>query len=162
MHLTRIVLLNLLCLSTAWSQTGEPCQAALERAEDLYDAGDLDEVIKLLDECRPEQLPEARHRLRAYKLLALVQLKIGKAGEAEEAVSSLLDVRPKFEPDPVQDPPEFVELVHQLKSQRAKKSNKKWYWIGGGGLVAGAVAAYLIFKEDELADLPTPPGPPGR
>jgi hypothetical protein len=146
--------------STASAQTQDPCRATLERAEDQYDVGEYDEVIALLEQCPPEKFLEPRQQIRAYKLAALAQLKIGAEKPAEAAVESLLDLRPQFKPDPEQDPQAFVDLVNEIKRRRASSSRKKWLFIGGGGLTAGAVAAYFIFKEKGLEDLPLPPDPP--
>jgi len=150
----------LLLMATATAQEQSPCAAVLERAEDQYDLREYDEVLKLLQQCPAAQFLEPRQQLRAHKLEALARLQLGSENEAEKAVESLLDLRPNFSPDEQQDPAAFVELVNKIKAQRAKKSDKKWYWIGGGGLVAGAVAAFLIFKDEGLSRLPEAPDPP--
>jgi hypothetical protein len=142
-------------LSPAHAQEQE-CQAALERAEDQYDVSDYSGVIRLLAPCA-SLIPEER-RVRAYKLLALAYLKIDERNSAKANVKDLLELKPKFNPDPNQDPREFVDLVNEAKQERPK--SKKWLWIGGGGVVAGAVAAYFIFKEEGVPDLPLPPNPP--
>jgi hypothetical protein len=150
--------------SAASAQTQDPCQATLERAEDHYDVGEYGKVIALLQQCPPDQFPEARHQIRAYKVLALALLKLGFGDSAQTAVGKLLDLRPQYAPDPNQDPEDFIALVNKIKREREAKmkgaNSKKWLWIGGGAAVAGAVAAFLIFKEEDLQDLPLPPNPP--
>lgn len=144
----------------ATAQETNPCAAVLERAEDQYDLREYDEALKLLQECPAAQFLEPRQQLRAHKLEALARLQLGAENEAEKAVESLLDLRPNFSPNERQDPASFIELVNKIKARRAKKSDKKWYWIGGGGLVAGAVAAFLIFRDEGLSRLPEAPDPP--
>lgn len=146
--------------TTVTAQEQDPCEAALERAEDQYDLREYDETLKLLQECPAAQFLEPRQQLRAHKLEALARLQLGAENEAEQAVENLLDLRPNFSPNEQQDPAAFVELVNKIKARRAQKCDKKWYWIGGGGLVAGAVAAYLIFRSDGLSRLPEAPDPP--
>ncbi len=70
----------------------------------------------------------------------------------------ILKLNPRFEADDIQDPQPFVDLVNEVKAERPK--SKKWLWIGGGAAVAGAVAAFLIFKGEELGKLPEAPDPP--
>lgn len=145
--------------TTARAQEQNPCAAVLERAEDQYDLREYDEALKLLQQCPAEQFLEPRQQLRAHKLEALARLQLGSEKEAEQAVESLLDLRPNYSPDERQDPASFIELVNMIKARRAKKSDKKWYWIGGG-LAAGAVVAFLVFREDGLSRLPEAPDPP--
>jgi hypothetical protein len=150
-----VIIFVLSSLSPARAQEKE-CQAALERAEDQYDAGDYGGVIGSLERCAPYIAKE--RQVRAYKLLALARLKMGERSSAKTHVRTLLALKREFEPDPSQDPKAFVDLVNEVKQERPK--SKKWYWIGGGAAVAGAVAAYFIFKEEDLQDLPLPPNPP--
>jgi hypothetical protein len=146
--------LALLIVAPASAQV--PCRDALERAEDQYDAGQYQQVIAVLQPCLPNEVPTAG-QLRAYKLLALAYLLTNDKGSAKTPVREILKLNPRFEADATQDPPPFVDLVNEVKAERPK--SKKWLWIGGGGLVAGAVAAFLIFKQEE-SDLPDPPLPP--
>ncbi|NUO82391.1 hypothetical protein HUU05_20135 [candidate division KSB1 bacterium] len=147
-------------LSSSHAQERE-CQTALERAEDQYDVSNYSGVIGLLEPCAA-LLPQER-RVRAYKLLALARLKVKERDSAKTDVKELLDLKPKFVPDAGQDSPEFIALVNEVKQEQVRPgSNKKWYWIAGGGLVAGAVAAFLIFKDEGLARLPEAPDPPKR
>ncbi len=147
-------------LSSSRAQERE-CQTALERAEDQYDVSNYNGVIALLDPCAA-LLPQER-RARAYKLLALARLQVQERESAKTNVKELLDLKPRFAPDAGQDPQEFVDLVNEVKQEQVRPGgNKKWYWIAGGGLVAGAVAAFLIFKDEGLARLPEAPDPPQR
>ncbi len=136
----------------------QECQTALERAEDQYDVGNYGGVIRLLEPCASYISKE--RQVRAFKLLALAHLKIEEKESAKVNVRSLLAVKRDFEPDAGQDPQEFVDLVNEVKQELQRPRSKKWLWIGSGGLVAGAVAAYFIFKEEGLQDLPLPPSPP--
>jgi tetratricopeptide (TPR) repeat protein len=153
------MLLFFTLIGSAQAQEQSPCEAVLERAEDQYDLREYDEALKLLQQCPAEQFLEPRQQLRAHKLEALARLQLGAESEAEKAVESLLDLRPNFSPYEQQDPAAFVELVNKIKARRAKKSDKKWYWIGGG-LAAGAVVAFLVFRDEGLSRLPEAPDPP--
>lgn len=153
-------LFSILFFSTALrAQEQSPCAAVLERAEDQYDLREYDEALKLLQQCPAEQFLEPRQQLRAHKLEALARLQLGSEKEAEQAVERLLDLRPNYSPDERQDPASFIELVNKIKARRAKKSDKKWYWIGGG-VAAGAVVAYLLLRDEGLSRLPEAPDPP--
>lgn len=137
----------------------DSCREALERAEDQYDAGQYQQVIAVLRPCLPNQVPAAG-QLRAYKLLALAYLlaEDKNKGAAKTQVREMLKLNPRFEADITQDPQAFVDLVNEVRAEMGRRS-KKWLWIGGGGVIAAAVAAFLIFKQEE-SDLPDPPLPP--
>ena len=158
-----LFLLHCFVLHThALAQTREQCRDALERAEDQYDLARYDQVVAALRDCA-EQVPEAS-RLRAYKLLALAHLKLQERNRAEQSVTHLLEENPDFTADPGQDSQEFVDLVNEMKNKlrlhgAAKASNKKWYWIGGG-VAAGAMVAFLVFRDEGLSRLPEAPDPP--
>ncbi len=151
------ILLTIFNVAPALAQA--PCRDALERAEDQYDAGQYQRVIAILQPCLPNEVPTAG-QLRAYKLLALAYLLADDKGSAKTPVREMLKLNPRFEADATQDPQSFVDLVNEVKSEMQRPRSKKWLWIGGGGLVAGAVAAYFIFREEDLQDLPLPPNPP--
>lgn len=158
------VLLTQLPTSRIVSLAGaqDRCATVLEQAYELYDVGEYGRVIASLKPCLPVGI-ETEQKLRACKLLALASLAIDDTVEAEKAVGWMLDQDPKYKPDPSQEQIEFIRLVERAKQQRltqAKKSGRKWLWIGGGGLVAAGVAAVLISSGGGVERLPDPPGLP--
>lgn len=91
--------------------------------------------------------------------------------QAKQSVEKLLKIMPNYKPDPINDRPEFIGLVEQVKQEQqiklqpvAKQStwerHKKWFMIGGGAVVVVILA--VIFWPHGKEDLPTPPDFPGN
>lgn len=49
--------------------------------------------------------------VQAYRLLTLIALQLDQRNEAERVARQLLSASPAYVPDPVQDPPAYVELL---------------------------------------------------
>lgn len=142
------------------------CKTALEEAQEAYDANHYDVVVRLLDACLPNGIPE-RTQMRAYKLLALVYTFENQPDKAKTAIREFLSLNPGYEPDASQDPPDFVELVREVKQEIIKQELTKrhpkrtWLWIGGGSVVAAGIVSYFAFiPAKESKPLPPPPDLP--
>lgn len=143
----------------------------------LYEAGELDEAIAKLSSCVERSDLNTAQKTEAYKFLAQAYMARDLRDQAKIAVEKLLTIMPNYKPDPIQDRPQYIELVETVKQERqqkvtvpeatpvvpAKKKSKKTLWILiGAGVVAGAVLAIVLWPSEEKAeDLPAPPDLPG-
>jgi len=140
----------------------DDCKTAVAEAQKHYDAGRFLKVIEKLARCLPDGIPK-KERTLAYRLQALAYLAEDYRDEAKIAIGKILDHNPDYDPDSIQNPEPFRKLVEAVKSERpllikVVSGRKKWYWIGGGGIVAAGVFGFLIRKDKpEEKDLPTPP-----
>ena len=98
----------------ATAQT-DACTRAFAQAEARYLQGAFEAVEPALTPC----LDAAEPSVPAYRLLALARLRQGEIASAKRALLRILAVRPDYEPDPVQDPPDFVALIRVVKEQVA-------------------------------------------
>lgn len=113
-----LVVLLFLMPGVAFAQA-QQCQAELETADESYSMGRFDQTIELLDQClEKEGLSETERRL-AYRLKGLSYIGKGLQVDAREAVRRLLELVPSYEPDPIQDPPTFVELIDEMRQEVA-------------------------------------------
>lgn len=114
------LLLSLVVCTAANAQA--QCTDELTRAEQAYTQGQFDETIALADQClnRPN-IPETDRRL-AFRLKGLSYIGKGLEGDAREAVRRLLEIIPDFRADPVQDPPAFVQLIEDVRTELGQRS----------------------------------------
>jgi len=154
------------------AQAQEKCDTAIPDAEKKYNAGRFDEAISILENCLPGDFTE-KDRGEAYRVLALAYVGKDYLEQAREAVKKLLELVPDWEPDPIQDPPQFQRMVEEMKQKMktqkqeeppveeeqlieipaeppqqlpsAKKGqSRKFLFIGGGVAVAGALVIALV------------------
>lgn len=169
-------------------QAQTDCAMELTEAEQKFYGASFDEAIAMAEYClRQSGLPLSA-QLRAHRLLAMAYQARGDMNQAKEAIRNLLQLASNYQPDPVQDPPRFVELVEQVRAEEqsaaqeppalqpsspgepeASKKKKggptKWLLLGGGASVAVIVAAVLTRGGgNETApsrqSLPAPPSLP--
>jgi hypothetical protein len=151
------------------------CDKELSQAEEKYVVGKFDEAIELITQCLKKDDIGIEENQRALRLITLINIAKGYEQRAKETIKKLLDLVPNYKPDPVKDPPPFVELVERMKAEtlvsitQEKEKDRgisKWWWIGGGILVAGGVAAAIIISGGDkdngpiIEDLPVPPDLP--
>jgi hypothetical protein len=161
--ITLAVFFHIVCASRAEAQ--ENCETVVTEAQSLYEIGRTAEMIVRLKSCLPDGIPEQVQRVQAYRLLSLAYIEEVQLSEAEDTVEKLLDLNENFEPDPTIDPSNFIEFVEASKEVRAqaqaKKSRKKrWLYIGGGTVLAGAVTAAIIVATGGSEPRPRLPDPP--
>lgn len=100
----------MLAPSTAGAQ--DDCGTSLDRAIDLYENASFTEVISLLNPCLEKGLVE-EERWQAYRLLALSYLFLNDVENADMAIRKLLEINPRYQPNPGRDP---IELIRPLQS----------------------------------------------
>lgn len=118
--LTTIFIL-LICLlvpiKQSIAQSSSSCDQELTEANNLYALGQFDQTITIVDQCLVKQgIPEEERRA-AYRLKGLSFIGKGLEGDAKASVRRLLDLVPNYQPDPILDPPDFVSLVDEVKSE---------------------------------------------
>ena len=77
---------------------------------------------------------------------------------------------PNYQPDPIFDPPPFINLVKEVQDETVAKqvtakeeeSDSKLWWYVGGGVAAVALVAILASSgsDDEEPQVQNLPGPP--
>lgn len=98
--------------SNAYSQA--TCSEKLKKAEELYEAGQINKVAELVEGCLQNGFNKAE-RVRAYRLLAMCNLYYNEDEKAIEAMSKLLKDNPEYEIKPT-DPTEFVNLHQSFRT----------------------------------------------
>jgi tetratricopeptide (TPR) repeat protein len=151
-------------MQTASAQ--DNCATVFTEAEKMYEAGRYAQAIELLKPCLPDGIPKIQ-RILAYRLLALAYLDDEYRNEAKEAIKKIFGINFDYKPDPVKDPPRYRSLVEEVKKdlptplgRRLFGGNKKWFWVGGGVVTAGAVGFLARKDKTPENDLPEPPALP--
>ena len=168
-------------VNDAMAQPQDKCEKELREADQNYRIGRFNESIDLLTRCLNKKAVSKEEKMRAYRLLGLAFIAKDYEKQARNAVTKLLELVPNYESDPIQDPPPFTKLVEEVREQiqtpaveqppklvvppvrqEKKGGGMKWLLIGGVGLVAGGVVAFLVSGGDGPNPLPVPPDLPGR
>jgi hypothetical protein len=118
----RLALVLALFVSLALPAAAQRCDTALTEADERYRAGYFDDVIERLSDCLDQNAFSPEERRRAYRLLGLSYIGKDRELDAREAVRSLLEVAPDYQPDPALDPPPFVQLVEEMNRPRPTPS----------------------------------------
>jgi tetratricopeptide (TPR) repeat protein len=153
--------------AAALAQAQPSCDTELNDAENKYYAGRFDEAIDLVDRCLAKTGLTDATLLRAYRLKALAYQAKDYLFQAQNAIKRLLELVPTYEPNPEQEPPQYIELVRRVKEElkKAEQAQKpaqpqqseqptttpskkkggatKWLLIGGGVGVAAIAAVAL-------------------
>lgn len=93
------------------------CVSMLGDADAAYQSGRFGAALREIDRCLFAQEADVRARVRALHLQALVYLARGERKLARASAAKMLNLAPEFRPDPLLDPPPFVELVQELRSE---------------------------------------------
>ena len=88
-------------------------------AERLYVRGEFDVALRLLDEFLEDRGRPARERIIGYRLAALVHIATDQWYEARHDVTRILEIDDTYTPDAQNDPPPYVELVNETRSELA-------------------------------------------
>lgn len=172
----------------AMLQAQTDCASELAEAERKFYDANFDEAIAMADRCLSENGLPAALQLQAYRLQAMAYQAKDYVYQAKEAIRKLLQLASNYQPDAVQDPPRFVELVEQVRaeeqsaakeppalqssgpgepevSKKKKGGAAKWLLLGGAAGVAVIVAAVLTSGGGNETtpppqSLPTPPALP--
>jgi hypothetical protein len=142
----------------------------LMQAEEKYTEGRFDETIALITVCLDNPTITPEQKQQAYRLMGLTYIAKDYLTEAKNAIESLLQLVPNYKPDPIYDPPPFINLVEEVQAEVVavqakpeKKETSKLYWYIGGGVAAAALLAVVLFSGgDEDGEEPEKalPGPP--
>jgi hypothetical protein len=165
-----IILITLLSMCLSPHLHAQDCEAALEDALESLIEQDYNRIIMLLTDCPPDRLLEPSQKIMAYKLLAQAYFVTDQKDSSRDAMHSLLDLEPDFDPQPPQYSEQFIGLLEEVRDSRMVVEDKKrglfrskWFWIGGAAVTATTV--YLIVggkKETPATRLPDPPSFPGN
>lgn len=98
-----------------------PTCPELADAQERYNNGRFEQVIELVTQCLNRPDVEESERQRAYRLIGLSYIGQDLRDNAREAVRQLVSLVPNFEPDPVNDPPQFIEMVEEAKQVVAER-----------------------------------------
>ncbi|MFQ5639220.1 MAG: hypothetical protein ACE5IR_14655 [bacterium] len=156
----------------------DKCENAIQKANGHIARAYFEDAIELLLHCQP-QLKDLDEKLEALRLLGLAYVGQNYLEHAKKTVYKLLDLAPDWEPDPDQNPPQFIKIVNVVKQQKQeaqkvpttnvpgetdeqkkKGGGKKWLLIAGGGAVAAALTIALISGGGGDNRLPGPPAFP--
>lgn len=119
--MTRLLSAALLAaLVLAAPVAAQNCGRALDRAQSSYQSGEFDETIERLTTCLDANAFSTEERRAAYRLIGLSYIGKDREADARQAVASLLEVAPNYEPDPALDPPPFVRMVSEVRRQRPR------------------------------------------
>ena len=173
--------LSMLCSSFVLSQEPDLATAQqssgnqlLESIEKFYYNGEFDKAKELVNSYLQEKPALKDDQIRAYKILARINLVQGDSVQAKENARNLLTLDPDYEPTIEEETPNFVNLITVLKleqSQLAEKTKtsgsqlKKWLIIGAGGVAAAAIIVVAATgreggNENKSEPLPEPPNFP--
>lgn len=133
----------------------------------LYEEGKIDQAIAKLSSCVEKGDLTKELLTEAYKYLAQAYMAKDLRDQAKESVEKLLKIMPNYKPDPLNDRPQYIELVEKVREEQAVKPEptekpgiwtryKKWFLIGGGAVV-GVVMAVVLLSPAKDENLPTPP-----
>jgi hypothetical protein len=147
-------------------------EKTLKQAEEKYTEGRFDETIALITVCLDQPTITPEQKQQAYRLMGLTYIAKDYLAEAKNAIESLLLLVPNYKPDPIYDPPPFINLVEEVQREVVavqaksdeKKDTSKMYWYIGGGVAAAAILTVVLLSggDEEAAeeDLPGPPSMP--
>lgn len=108
-----------------YAQEKNVCDSLLTQIESNYNYGNFDEALTSIFNCldRPEITQD--QKMQAYRFLGLIYIAKDYVDDAKKAVAKLLDLLPNYEPDPVQDPPPYRNLVREQKALLIVNNEKK-------------------------------------
>jgi hypothetical protein len=95
----------------ARAQATATCEPILAAADERYIQREYDEAEALVRACLAQAGISTDEAIQAHRLLALIALRQDDLPGAELAITNLLAIAPDYAPDPVQDPPAYVDLV---------------------------------------------------
>ena len=150
------------------------CEKVLKDAEEKYTEGRFDETIALITVCLDDPNINPEQKQQAYRLMGLTYIAKDYLTEAKTAIEKLLKLVPNYKPDPIYDPPPFINLVEEVQAETIatkavadeETTDSKIWWYVGGGVAAVALIVVLASSggDDEgqpaEQDLPGPPDIP--
>lgn len=151
----------------------QSCTQELEEAETQYVEGNFEEALRLATNCLEQTDVPDTSAVEAYRLIGLAHLRMDSLEAAREAIANIFEIEPRYEADPVEDPPEYVSLVAIVRRERGPFEEpaeepswfqRNWGWVAaGGGVVLSGIVALLAGGGGGGGGgepLPPPPPPP--
>lgn len=171
-----------------YAQSQKDWDKKIDEAEQIFYSGQFSKAENILKEGLQSGELTQEQKSRAYRILGLSYLSRELESQAKDAIENLLEIVPDYQPNPDQDPPQFIRMVEDVKQQEAatgkktneaqqqqpdelqkivqeeqkKGINKTWYYVAGGVIVV-VVAAILLSGSSGGGgndNFPTPPGRP--
>ncbi len=170
-----------------FGQTQTDWDKKIDEAEQIFYSGQFSKAESILKEGLQSGQLTKEQKTRAYRILGLSYLSRELESQAKDAIKNLLEIVPDYQPNPDQDPPQFIKMVEDVKQQESATANKKtttqqkpdelhkivqeekqkgnnktWYYVAGGALVA-VVAVILLSGSgggSNPSNLPNPPSLP--
>ena len=170
---TSLLILPLFDSGSLLSAQDIDIEKTLTDAEQKYTEGRFDETIALLTVCIDSPNVTREQKQRAYRLMGLTYIAKDYLTEAKISIENLLKLVPNYQPDPIFDPPPFINLVKEVQDETVAKqvttkeeepSSNIWWYVGGGAAVVLVGAVLLSGGSDEETtqpqSLPAPPDIP--
>ncbi|MCP4550854.1 MAG: TonB-dependent receptor plug domain-containing protein [Bacteroidetes bacterium] len=111
----KVILLLLLCFISSFMYSQDCDDVSLNEALKEYEIGNFGEVFTLLSGCLKSGFNNEQ-KVEAYKLFAITYIAIDSIDLATIESEKILRTKPNFETD-LFDPPRFVQIIDELKSQ---------------------------------------------
>ncbi len=111
-----ILLLFLLTLGFSGYSQNKCDWSTIDDASAKYKNGNFEEVIEVMEKCINSGFDD-KQKVQAYRLIAKTQLELDNDSLAQNAIVSLLQIEPQFQPDYLTDPTRFIEVLQQIKEQ---------------------------------------------
>jgi outer membrane receptor for ferrienterochelin and colicins len=110
-----LLIISLLFGVSGFSQT--KCdRSTIDDAATKYNNGNFEEVLKLMQNCINNGFNDME-KVQAYRLIAKTHFELDNDSLAENAIVSLLQIDPQFQPDYLTDPTRFIEMLQKIKEQ---------------------------------------------
>jgi outer membrane receptor for ferrienterochelin and colicins len=90
--------------------------STIDDASAKYKNGNFEEVIEMMQKCINSGFDD-KQKVQAYRLIAKTQLELDNDSLAQNAIVSLLQIEPQFQPDYLTDPTRFIEVLQEIKEQ---------------------------------------------
>jgi hypothetical protein len=107
-----LLTLSLSTITFVTARAQGDCGTALDRATELYESAGFEEAIAVLRPCLAAGLVD-EEKWQGYRLLALSYLFLNDPVSADTAIRMLLEINPRYQPNPGRDP---IELIRPLQS----------------------------------------------
>jgi len=109
------IILIILALNLAYWVNAQDCDwANINEANLNYSEGNFDEALNLAKNCLDSQ-SDINKKIEALRLISKTYLALDKDSAAVAAAMEIIELKPKFEPSYLTDPPQFIEIIDNLK-----------------------------------------------
>jgi len=112
-----IGIFGLIGVPSVSAQEGGTCEGAISAAESAYVNGDFQEAINQASACLNQQDATVDQAVEAHRLISLSYLRQNELQQARAAIVNIFGLRPGYEADPINDPPEYVSLVSIVRRE---------------------------------------------